>query len=341
MIEHAKVTFYNVDACGYFKHGAKAPEFGSLTSTLQQLSAWSMGKQLVGTKTFQPEDGSDLHPAYLLDIREGDRSWLVTTWNQTPANEAGVASVRGESSVGDAEVVMNKIDQGSIPGFATYFWFIPDRNCFASVRFQHLWTGQKSLQRYIESYLELFSPHVVINAGNLDEHEVLGYTKVPNDKPVRGFISPRFRTSLVEKPGDLDLIRQRVDSIRRVIRKTTLELNMQQDLAIWQKFLEWTHMKAQGARKDKVRVQYELTSRITLPELTTIITEWEENHDREWDDYGFVLQGEASKPYWLSRSLARCQVDLDITRNNDEVVNPASLLKALTDKRDQLLGLLT
>lgn len=340
MIERAKVTFYNVDACGYFKHGSKVPAFGSLPSSLLQLRDWSAGKHLIDTKTFQPDDGGDLHPAYLLDIREANRCWLVSTWNQTPANESGVASVLGDSSVGDAKVVINAIDKGSIPGFATYFWFIPEKNCFASVRFQHIWTGQKSLQRYVESFLELFSPHVVVNMANPDEHEVLGYTKVPNDKPIDGFISPRFRTSLVEKPGDMDLIRRQVDSIRRVVRKTTLQLNKQQDLAMWQRLLQWTQMKPQDARLDKVKVQYELTAGITLGELTDIITNWEAEHDREWDDYGFVLKGDANKTYWLSRSLARCEVDLNVDRRNDEVVDPASLLAALTEKRDELLSLL-
>lgn len=338
MVEHAKITFYNISECGYYRRGNADPDFGSAQELLRELLAWSQGRPLVATKVFEPADGQDLHPAYLLDIRGDGDSWLVTTWNQTPANESGVASVKGESNVGAAQVVMNSIEAGSIPGFATYFWFIPSRGCFASIRFQHLWTGQKSLQCYMESYMSLFSDYVVLNEDNGKEHEILGYAENRTDAPSN--LSPRFRTSLVYKPGETALIRSGVESIRKIVRKTTLTLNREQDLAKWQQFLVWTKLRDQPADLQKVRVQYEISTGISLADLDTIIDDWNEEHDRQWDDYGFSFKGDSQKIMWLSHSLARSEFDLDVTRDNDEVVNAASLLSALTDRRAAILRLL-
>ncbi len=41
------------------------------------------------------------------------------------------------SSVTAPDVVMNQIQDNSIPGYATYFWILPSYGLFASVRFKN------------------------------------------------------------------------------------------------------------------------------------------------------------------------------------------------------------
>lgn len=338
MNETAGISFYQITECGFFKRGADRAEFGSIAELLHNLEAWGKGKHLVATKTFEPADGEDIHPAYLMDIRSRDNTWLITTWNQTPAHEAGVASVRGTSNVGRAEVVMNSVERGSIPGFATYFWFVPSAHVFASVRFQHLWTGQKSLQKYAESFLSSFSDHVVFGEEE-DKVIVQGYAKNPaTDSPED--LYPRFRTALVRKPGARDFIRQNRLRINKVIRKTMLKLDRAEDLSKWQSLIRWMHRQEPNLRPDRVRVQYELSGAVTDQDLDGIFADWDAGHESEWDDYGFMLRGEAGHPHWLSHTLAREKFPLEVVRNNDEVVNAESLLSALLSKRDEILNLI-
>ncbi|MFB9159924.1 hypothetical protein [Chromobacterium violaceum] len=338
MRETAKVTFYKIKACGFYRRGEDRPDFGSISTLLADLKEWSRGKHLVQTKVFEPQDGQDIHPAYLLDIKEQNGSWVVATWNQTPANEAGVASIKGESSVGDAEIVMNEIDPESIPGFATYFWFLPDRGIFASVRFQHLWTGQKSMQLYLDAFLASFSRHVVFGEKEDADVVVVGYCENPGEPPRN--LSPRFRTALEQKPGKKDIIRENATNIRKIIRKSTLQLNRHPDYAWWQTFLHKTHISEPQARPEKVRVQYEISTSVTLQDVNAIISDWDEHHEREWDDYGFTLKGQPNQPLWLSHSLAREEFELDIERNNPEVVNSESLLASLNAAKDRILRIL-
>ncbi|MDO9597027.1 MAG: hypothetical protein Q7J47_04830 [Azoarcus sp.] len=337
MREKAKISFYEISDCGYFKRGKEHPVFGSIAATLQNLDDWSQGKSLAETKTFEPADGEDVHPAYLMDIRKLGDTWLVSIWNQTPANESGVASIRGNSSVGSAEVVMNDIEKGSIPGFATYFWFIPSRNLFASIRFQHLWTGQQSLQKYVEAFLASFSNHVVYSDDD-DQVEILGYANDPaKDAPIN--LYPRFRTGLLRKPGARELIQQNRINIRKVIRKTVLKLDREEDLSKWQSLLRWTHMEEPAKHPDKVRVQYELNGAMTEDDLQAIFEDWDAGHESEWDDYGFMFLGQSAQPYWLSHTLARSQFELDVTRDSEEVVNAESLLNALLENRVEIIKL--
>ncbi|MCS3806718.1 hypothetical protein HNO92_004327 [Chromobacterium alkanivorans] len=339
MTEKAKISFYKIKECGFYRRGESTPAFGSIDALLSDLQRWSSNKNLVQTKVFEPRDGQDIHPAYLLDIKNSGDSWVVTTWNQTPANEAGVASIKGESNVGSAEVVINEIDPGSIPGFATYFWFLPRQNIFASVRFQHLWTGQKSLQNYFDSFLGSFSRYVVFdNTSSGADVEIIGYRDDEDDPPMN--LLPRFKTALEQKPGRKDYIRQRAQRIRKVIRKSVLKLQRTPDFALWQTFLHKMHISPPSTRNENVKVQYEIATTVQVSDVDAIIAEWEEHHEREWDDYGFEFKGEANKTYWLSHSLARGEFDLDVVRDHPEVVNSESLLSALHAKREHILSIL-
>lgn len=341
MSETAKVTFYRIKDCGFYKRGQDTPEFGSTFELLVDLQRWSNGKRLVQTKVFEPLDGQDVHPVYLLDIKNSDDTWLVATWNQTPSNEAGVASIQGESSVGDAEVKMTEIEPGGIPGFATYFWFLPKQGLFASVRFQHLWTGQKSLQIYLESFLGQFSRFVVFGQPDADtEINIIGFRK-DTKSPIESLL-PKYRTVMAQKPGRRDLILQKAESIRKVIRKTTLKLTRTPDRDFWQRMLQMTGISPPGpeTRPEKIRVQYEIATPVSSEEVKVIIADWDAHHDREWDDYGFEFKGESGKPLWLSHSLAREEFELDVKRDNPEVINSDSLLKALNSARENIMEIL-
>ncbi len=69
-----------------------------------------------------------------------------------------------------------------------------------------------------------------------------------------------------------------------------------------------------------------------------MVEEWEENHESKWDDIGFKLSG-VTEIRWLSHSIAKTEYDLDVERNNDEIVNAQSLLDSLTQNRNVILGL--
>ncbi|MFY1053517.1 hypothetical protein ACOQNP_18015 [Ectopseudomonas khazarica] len=339
-VEKAKITFYRVPQCGYYPRGeADDPAFGSMQGMLTDLSLWCHAKQLAATKTYEVADGADYLPVYLMDITAGATSWVVTIWNQTPATEGKVAAAIGTSSVGNPEVVMNDVPEGGIPGFATYFWFIPQQNVLASIRFQHLITGQKPMQQYMESFLQSFSKHVAWTDPVEDaDIQIAGYIRQPGQAPQD--LNPRFRTQLFKKPGAHELILSNADRVRKVLRKSTLELNRPEQLGRWQQLLQWTTLREPQQRPDQVKVQYELPVHVSRDDVQGMIADWHAGHDRQWDDYGFKLKGESQHVHWLSHSLARSEFDLDITRNSLEVVNAQSLLKALTDNQAEILRLI-
>lgn len=338
--EKARISIYDISKCGYYKWRGDDPEFGSIDEVVRDLSLWSKGKLLVATKTYEPEDYTELFPAYLLDVKEKNGNWLVKIWNETPASEGNVHSVVGTSSVGNPKVIANEIEKGSIPGFATYFWIVPKNNIFASVGFQHLITGQPAFQQYMKSYMEMFSKFVVhakAPAPDIDI-EILGYRQSNKDKPLN--LHPRFQTALFSKPGDYEFLKKNVDKITRAVRKTKLQLNRNDDLKMWQQFLRWTQISVpKGKPADFINLQYVVGANITENDLTNIIREYQDNQDRQWDDYGFKVKGD-QKTHWLSHASARGEFELDVIKDNDEVFNTDSLLAALDKRKAAILKLM-
>lgn len=346
MLEVAKVTFFTIKSCGYYTRGPKSKiQFGDIASTLADLHSWSAGKGIGQTKTFEPSPEHDSLPVYLYDIRSHKRDWLLTIWNQTPATDNKVASVMANGRVGSASVKMNGVAAGSIPGFATYFWFVPELGVFANLRFQHNTVGHAPMRSYMRGFLERSSQHVAYNQAPQTagaDLEVLGYRKSRSD-PIQNNVQPRFNSQPFKKPGEMLFLSSNFREISKIKRRITLELSNQEDLELWQKF--WRKLKGSptGSRNHPIAIEYDIKSSVSSEELKEIFEAFTKENISDdtptWDDYGFQLKGETA-PRWLSSAYARDNLELNVTRENDEIVTADSLLIELDRNRNRILSVL-
>lgn len=346
-LEKAKITFFSIHSCGYYAGGVGKSKiaFGDLDGILSQLAAWTRHKTLLQTQTFQTSADSEFLPVFLFDICKCQDAWLITLWNQTPSNENAVASVMANGSVGSATVHMNKIAPGSIPGFATYFWLLPSKGVFANVRFQHAVSGHAPMRAYIRGFMERSADHVVYAPDQataaLDAPDVVieGYRANPLS-PVRTDVHPRFSTSVFTKVGECEMLIKNAPSVTKIRHRTTLQLQVADDLEFWQKM--WRRIKgsARPTQADAIQVEYDIKTSVTETDVRAIITQWNQGHDLpSWDDYGFQLKGDAST-HWLSKTYARDEFELNVARKNEEIVEANSLLEELQACSGKILKLL-
>ncbi len=338
MIVRAGICWYRVSKCGYYE-STRVPraKFGGLLQVLTDLSQWSQGKQLVETQTFgagAAEGEAEQLPIYLLDIHGAGDNWLLTLWNQTPSTEGKVASISTDSLVGRADVVMNDLAPNTVPGFATYFYFVPSLSAVAAVRFQHMAYGHTGMKNYMSGFVRQFTRYVrwsdvPNNDGSL---EILGYAATMANQPED--LTPYFRSELIKLAGERELLIQRARDVRKIVRKSELNNGRRPDRALWQRLLLRAGMTAAPETPTAVRLEYELPARFEPDEMRALQDRWDlENANMEaWDDVGFVLKGEQT-PYWLSKSVARGTHVLDVERESLELVSPTSLLRQLTAHR--------
>lgn len=340
-MEEAKVTFYQIDRCGLYEYGAEDPTFGEVSDFLTQLKTWvnKNDKPLDETCTYAIEESEDVDRTFCYDLVSngitGD--FLLTTWNETPSYEGRVAAVKAKSKVGSAKVEFTKLPKDSIPGYATYFWFIPSKNVYATIRFQHRLNGKKNLDKYLKEFISKFSDYVVLSEEGEADFNVTGYSEKDSDDPLN--LHSYFKTSIVRKPGQIDYILDQKDNIRKVTRHNRLSPKLAECQELWQKALFNLGLKKQRTLNSEVNFSYEFSFAPSKGELEEMIAEWEKNHESKWDDIGFTLKGE-HVPRWLSNSLARNQFELDVKRIDEEVVDARSLLEQLIEKRELILGLL-
>ncbi|QPS09650.1 hypothetical protein I6G66_06410 [Delftia acidovorans] len=337
-IEKAKISFFQVEKCGYFTYGPKPSfQFGDLATILTALKSWSTGKSLGQTQTFQAPLNSDQLPVYLYDIASLGSDWLVVLWNQIPATNNRVASVQANGVVGGAQVHMNSVATGTIPGFATYFWFIPSANVFASIRFQHATVGHAGLRAYARGYIERHTPFTAYEKNpTTADIEIVGYRSSPS-AAVRN-LAPRFQSEPFRKPGEHDMLLKNYSRITKVLRKTTLELQTPEDLDFWQSAWRKIRGRAIPAQIDPVSISYEISTVLSKKDVQDII-DHSATDTETWDDIGFMLKNDQT-PHWLSKSFARDTFDIQVQRVNEEIVNLDELLKELDSQRTRLLDLL-
>ncbi len=341
MREEARITFYSIDRCGYYQNVKGEVEFGDIKTTLVELNEWAFTNsiKLGETCTYVVEESEEGYHTYCFDLaaNESTGDYLLTTWNETPSVNGNVASVSGSSSVGEVEVDLNQIPPGNIPGYATYFWFVPSKQIFATVQFQHRVNGHQNLVKYLKEFLAKYTKYVVSDRTDEGVSKIKGYRESTNDQTMS--LSSQFATSLLKNPGDIAYIKSNYQYIRKIIRKNTLSIQTAEELSFIQRFFVNLGISDPQLDQEEIRQKFEVNYSPSLEEVNTMIEYWESNHETQWDDLGFLLKNKQT-PVWLSHSLARNKFELDVARQNQEIVNGNSLLNALTQQREIILRLI-
>lgn len=338
-MEEVRVSVYKLTNCGYYvrgKRGTAGAEFGEVDEILAQLRQWGRSKKLVHTKTFDVTEGGKTLPVYLVDVTNAGDEWLLTLWNESHNTEGTVASINGQATVGRADVAETAVEEGHIPGYATYFWFLPKDRLVVSARFQHPTTGVVPMNQYLKAFVEKFSAYVVWGEPDQDgQREILGYRRSDTDQPAN--LMPRFRTDVYVKPGPVDLILKNAQFIRKIKKKSTLQLKIATEKTFFQKLLIDLHLSQHQTLQREAKIQYEVeVDGLTKGEVTEIVDQWR-SEDGDDVDYGFMLKRD-STVHWLERAYVRETFEVEVVRGNTELVAPDSLLRELGRHKKHILS---
>ena len=338
-----RFTFYDVTACGYFALASDVPEFGGLADTLAQLALWvkTPGSVLRDTCTYEPVQDGEIMRTFCFDVHHNDEcgDYLLTTWNEIESHDGSTATVRGGEPVGRAHVDLTALPAGGIPGYATYFWFIPSRQQFATVTFDQLLNGHPNLLAYMNGFLRSFSQHVVRNtdaAGNIIDVE--GYRE--NDGADVAHLYPRYLSEQSHNRTSIQFITRRRAAIKKFIRKMEVHPNIHRETTFLQRIYEnITGLHRQQPHAEGIKVKYEVSATPSADELAAMIETWRSSRASNWEDVGFEIDGDTTKVRWLSHSLARADFELDVEGQIEPAIGAENLLNAILEKRDNILAI--
>lgn len=328
-MEKAKFTFYDIKEFGYYKHGSDDSVFGDLHRILRDLQHWAAEKELGQTKTYQV---GGLLPTYFLDALRSRDTWLLCLWNESPSTDGAVASISAHAPVGTNSVTMNELEEGHIPGTASYFWVLPDAGLVAAIRFQHRSTARQQMCKYLREFMRSFSSYAVVEEEG--EITVQGYRDTARSEIVRA--RPRFTIDIHRQEAEYQYLLNSAHRVRRVFKTDTLDLSQREDRAFWQKLLDAAHLTEPSNRPHEVRMNFDIQVEggLTRDDMAKVIDTW--NEEEEESDYGFKLSQE-TQTRWLGKTVAKDSLMLDVPRLNPEMVDPRFLLRELERHRPQLL----
>lgn len=338
------ITFYHLAKCGFYKRAEENPSFGTLQDVLAQLHDWVHGNGMTmgATSTYLASDsgGDGLPATYCFDIQHhanGDS--LLTIWNASPVYEEQVAAAHEDGAVGDVQVEYQDFPDGTIPGFASYFWFLPPENLYATIRPGGMIAGRGAMEAYVRSFMARFSNFCVYDESDASHQELLGYSDSSPDDHEHHYV--RFRGRRVRNRGELDLLLRNRSRIRKTIQKNTLRPHVTADASLLQRLLRGLagghHGDPRGELpSDCVHVRYEVEYTPTARELKEMFQYIADFDHTKWDDIGFALEGEQDI-HWLSHSYVKQEVELDLETGQDRVHDAEELLGKLVARRRRFL----
>lgn len=340
MIERAKLNLYKIDKCGYFEYGTDDALFGDSNEILSSLRDWIRDKQLQETKTYNEDQYENNHCTYCLDLisDEDTGDYIFTTWNETPTERGRFASVNGRSAVGEYDVDAQRIREGDIPGYATYFWFLPEFECFFTIRFNMPVNGHQQLRLFLKNFLKKYSKFVVDTEVE-NERVILGYRENGDQEILN--LSPQFNSRPKTDQGNLNYLLSRQEDIRKVMKKSVLTYeNEQESISTFFQFLRIgvDNVPAQ----DLFTVKYEVDFNPDEDAVRDLYSSWEEEilkSDNDWEDIGVQFKGNESD-YWFSRILKKKEYDIDVEWESEAVVNANSLLQSLKAERGNIVEMI-
>lgn len=325
--------FYRVTHCGYYGRGDSEPSLAGLESTLEALKDWSQDLRLAETRM---EGVGECLPSYLLDIARYGSCWTIVLWNEVPAEDGKVNSVLGTDRVGAADVHATTLQDGAIPGFATYAAFFPDVGIYVALKHGDVITGTKQLKNYISTYLHRSSPWVRVDVVNAEEPEILGYLEIDaDDEEIRTDLAPRFGIQLVRTGEQRAKIIGNHAKVRKIIRVREIPTVTAPERVGFQRILQVLGLEGEPSAKS-VRIRHEVPMRVSREQLRDLIDSVEEELEPRRNDIAVVYDKDP-KPHWLSGSIPHLELDVSIDR--DGAVFPAGrLARSLAARRNELLA---
>lgn len=342
MQKEVGINFYRIAKCGYYCRGGPDAEFGDPTAALSELHRWitTNPPTVRETQTFNAAGDGSILPVYCYGIQRAvnGRDYLLTTWNETDSANGQFAGLHTDQAAGNADVDATRIPAGTIAGFPTYFWLIPDQRLLATIRFENRLNGRQGLDLYVRGFLERFSCWArTENAQPRSPNvRIVGYARAPDGEPEK--LRPDFQSAPIRKQGEIDLIRADRDRIRKIIRTDEYQMGRTEPQNLLRTALRALGLRSAPQLLPATRYRCEVTYQPTEAELDEIIAHWSNDHATRWDDVGFQFTG-SDDVRWLSRASAKDRLELDIEYKNDVVVDSKSLLDALGRERDRLLVL--
>lgn len=345
-MKQIKINLYEVTYCGYYNRQNNKLVSGNLAYTLNDLYQWAWrNEQIKDTATY--EQTETLQKTYCFNIeRNTNNDYLIILWNQISEPNAKIPTISLNQDIGDTN--FQSIDPGSdtIPGFPTYFWFIPSYGIMAKLQFNNSPVRKREIEYYIQNFLKKFSTQTNHSINNNQSEEYIhinGYHDSKNNS-YNPSLTPIFTTRQIIKQGNIDQIKNKITEIRKIVKKEHLNIYYNSDDDIISKLFQRMGINNKVTfEAEPIPIKYELNYQPSLEDFDNIVYNFFNNNDGYTEDIGFYMRGKNS-PYWLNKNIISLKENIHISsrdinnlNNNNVIIAANTILDELSKIRDRVI----
>ncbi|WP_153006743.1 hypothetical protein [Aeromonas schubertii] len=331
----AKIKFFDIKKCGFYLRGNDQTHFSGLNDILNKLNLWSRdGREFVNTTTYEADPNNDLRNTYFCNWHKNEINGdsILILWNEVPNDNGVIYGMNPMDRPGNTDMLTTGFGSTpAIPGFPSYFWFVPERNVFATIRFNHSVQGKKNLDCFLNGFLANKSPYRVLDGNGT----VIGYSAngQPTDQSSR--IHSKFH-SLGRKQEELETeLLTNLHKIRRIIKRETLQYTVEDDRRTLERVFSGLLGNTPTFNQART-ITHELQFIPTEQQLRQIINNYSEsNAASAIRNVGFIYND--GKRVMLNGTSVTFSAEINANREDNQIVTPQSLLSAITSQRQDLL----
>ena len=167
-MEQGLITFFDVKACGFYRVKNKETIHveGSLSETINLIHSWVQGRDFDQTLPWSKRIHENRPKIYCKSsyIHESTGDAVFVFWKQFGDDSGSLNGILAKSKVDDKEkdthtVETNVRGQDVIYGQPMYYWYIPEHNLIASVKFPHSLADSEGVSHYIKKCIDLRIDH--------------------------------------------------------------------------------------------------------------------------------------------------------------------------------------
>lgn len=337
-MEKVLVRFFDINKCGYYSDPKKPPVFGSINTIFQDLRQWATkpGMAVVNTQTFEALIDEGENNVYFCDIAESIKkdSYVLVLWHEVKNHKGKIYGISPKSTTGSTNILETGFKEvGAVPGFPSYYWIIPGRNKFATIKFENSSPEKIGFENYINGFMRNKSKYVVRSP----EGPVGWALDAKDFKPENKSNMPYFKSSAsINKSVEDDIIAN-CDSITRLVRYESIDYKVPDTTGRIEKFFS-NLLENTPPLKRSATTRVEVGFCPTEAQVREIIRRYNSPAPgMSATNFGFKI---GHNWIMLNGISVSDNVELNVSMESEKMLSAKSVLDALTQKKDAILGII-
>lgn len=320
---------YKLSECGFYdKKNDNAFCFGGINHWWTDFSSWAQARPFNETKTYRND--KDCTPSVYCstvgEFKEEEKTYYyVSLWNETTSRDGKVQSMASNAIVNQVQVLDNKIEEGSIPGWASNFIYDTENGYIISFTPDNGFSGRAlgfhQLETYFINYLRFFSNYCVFKTNKKDlTKNICGYRTTEDKEP--NLYSIKLKTQRIILPAFSSFIKDNIAEINKVVYRSKMNFKSETEYVFISKLLTDIGIPI-GINITPSGKTYTFSSEIpwfpSEEDLDMAIREW--GNENSLQEAGVKFSYDNQKVHWFNRALAKDSKILDVELERKTVLN--------------------